>query len=94
MRFCMIGILMLVIGCTDNDASIDASITNVDGCVRAAIRHNDIQIERIMRWVKAEDAYFSAVHGSNLVDVANRFVTNAIPWINCVARRPRFAREC
>lgn len=85
MRFCMIGILMVVIGCTDNGASVDDSITNVDACVRDAIRHNDIQIERIMRWVKAEDAYFSAVHESNLVDVVNRLVTNAMPRINCVA---------
>lgn len=85
MRICMIGILMAVMGCTDNVAHHDVAVTNVNSCVREAIELTEHSIERIMRWVKPEEAYRNSVNESNLVEVANCFVSNTMPRINCVA---------
>ena len=85
MRLCLMGILVAVVGCTDNGKRNDTAVTNVDCCVRESIELTEHRIERVMRWVKPEQVYRDAICESNLVEVANRFITNTIPRINCVS---------
>ena len=44
MRICMIGILMAVLGCTDNVVHHDVAVTNVDSCVLEAIELTEHRI--------------------------------------------------
>lgn len=84
MRFCMIGMLMVILRCSDNGSHSNVADIKVDSYVHASIELIEHRIERMMRWVNHEQVYRDVICESNLVEVSNSFLTNTIPRINCV----------